>query len=173
MSPATGTPLVEMRNISIHFGGIKAVERATHNCSPRVAEAVDAQVIPLAIDRGWTPSETAKAARKLVIALDPDGAKQRAAAAKNEADVNLYPGDDELAEARVGEAAEDPGRDPQRDHISALLVSYSEQHDHGDHQQQDRDMIADRRRRIPLRLGFQKRAVGLRRQKAREAAVDR
>lgn len=76
---------------------LKAVEKATHNCTPRVAEAVDRQVIPLAVERGWTPSETGKAARKLVIALDPQGAKERAEAAKDDSDVRLYPDIDGMA----------------------------------------------------------------------------
>jgi hypothetical protein len=47
-------------------------------------------VVALAIERGWTPSETAKAARKLVLAADPDGARDRADAAKAASDVRLY-----------------------------------------------------------------------------------
>jgi Domain of unknown function (DUF222) len=81
----------------ITLAHLKAVEKATRNCGPRVTEAVDSRVMPLAIERAWTPGETAKAARKLVIALDPDGAKERADAAKNDADVRLYPGDDETS----------------------------------------------------------------------------
>jgi hypothetical protein len=76
---------------------LKSVERATQHCTRRVAEAVDARVIPLAIEREWTPSEISRAARKLLIALDPDGARQRAADAKTEADVKLYPGEDDMA----------------------------------------------------------------------------
>jgi hypothetical protein len=81
----------------ITLSHLKSVERATHNCTARVTVAVDAQVIPLAIDREWTPSEIAKAARKLILALDPEGAKRRAAAAKNEADVQFYPDNDGMA----------------------------------------------------------------------------
>ncbi|HEX3900919.1 MAG TPA: DUF222 domain-containing protein [Mycobacteriales bacterium] len=76
---------------------LKAVEKATRNCSPRVAAAVDEKVIPLAVQRGWTPGEVTRAARRMVIALDPDGAKDRAASAKDSADVHLYPGEDETS----------------------------------------------------------------------------
>ncbi|HEX3706275.1 MAG TPA: hypothetical protein VHV76_06560 [Mycobacteriales bacterium] len=76
---------------------LKAVEKATRHCPPRVAEVVDEQVVALAVARGWTPGETAKAARKLMISLDPQGAKGRAAAAKDDADVQLYPGADETS----------------------------------------------------------------------------
>jgi hypothetical protein len=81
----------------ISLAHLKAVERVTRNCPARIAQAVDEQVIRLAVDRDWTPGETAKAARKLVIALDPEGAKDRAAAAKDDADVQLYAGEDETS----------------------------------------------------------------------------
>ncbi|HWA67868.1 MAG TPA: DUF222 domain-containing protein [Mycobacteriales bacterium] len=81
----------------ISLAHVKAVEKATTNCSPRVAEAVDCQVVALAVERGWTPGETARAARRLVIAMDPDGAVDRAAAAKDCADVRFYPLPDETA----------------------------------------------------------------------------
>jgi hypothetical protein len=76
---------------------LKAVERATRSCTPRVAQAVDAHIVPLAVQRGWTPSEVARAAAKLVIALDPDGAADRAAEAKANADVQLFPAPDEVS----------------------------------------------------------------------------
>ena len=88
------------------LGHVKAVERVTHHCPPRVAEAVDTTVIPLAVSRGWTPGETAKAARKLVIALDPDGAKKREETARDDSDIRLYPEPDGMATlAATGEAS--------------------------------------------------------------------
>jgi hypothetical protein len=81
----------------ISLAHLKAVERATRNCPADVAQAVDLQVIALAVARGWTPGETRKAARRLVIALDPEGATERAKTAKADADVTLYPEDDEVA----------------------------------------------------------------------------
>jgi hypothetical protein len=76
---------------------LKAIERETRHCPPRVAEAVDTQVIPQAVQRGWTPSQAAQAARKLVIALDPYGADDRHAAAKDGSDVEFYPLPDGVA----------------------------------------------------------------------------
>jgi Domain of unknown function (DUF222) len=71
--------------------------RAVHSCSPRVTQAVDTQLIPLAVARGWTPGKLASEARKAVITLDPDGAAERAKKAKAAADVILLPGQDECA----------------------------------------------------------------------------
>jgi hypothetical protein len=76
---------------------IKAIERATAQCAPALTLAVDARIVPLAVERGWTPSETGKAARKLVLALDPKGAAEREEAAKSEADVTFYPQPDGVA----------------------------------------------------------------------------
>lgn len=76
---------------------IKALHRVTAHCPPRVVAAVDAHVVPLAIARGWTPSELARHARKVLITVDPDGAAERAAAAKADANVRLYPDPDETA----------------------------------------------------------------------------
>ncbi|HVT64136.1 MAG TPA: DUF222 domain-containing protein [Mycobacteriales bacterium] len=76
---------------------LKAVDRATHNCTPQIAEAVDAKVIPLAIERGWTPSETHKAARKLVLTIDAKGAAEREEIARSEADVQFFPQPDGVA----------------------------------------------------------------------------
>lgn len=76
---------------------LKALARETAVCTPRVAQAVDARVIPEAITRGWTPSQLGKAAAKAIIALDPDGAADRAKKAKADADVVLYPESNETA----------------------------------------------------------------------------
>lgn len=76
---------------------VKALHRATRDCTPHVAEAVEAAAIPQAIERGWTPSELARAARKLVITLDPDGATEREDAAKENSDVEFFPGEDGMA----------------------------------------------------------------------------
>ena len=76
---------------------VKAVDRATQHCTPQITEAVDARVVPLAIERGWTPSETGKAARKFVLKLDPKGAAEREDAARSESDVQFYPQPDGVA----------------------------------------------------------------------------
>jgi hypothetical protein len=76
---------------------VKALHRATTDCTPQVAEAVETAVIPQAVARGWTPSEVARAARKLIITLDPEGAAEREEAAKDRSDVDFYPGEDGMA----------------------------------------------------------------------------
>jgi Domain of unknown function (DUF222) len=81
----------------ITLAHVKALNRVTSHCPPRVVAAVDAQIVPLAVTRGWTPSELAKHARKALIAIDPEGAALRAIAAKANADVHFYPDVDETA----------------------------------------------------------------------------
>jgi hypothetical protein len=76
---------------------VKAVERATQHCAPRIVEAVDAVVIGRAVERGWTPGETARHARRLVLQLDPEGAADRETAARAEADVQFHPLPDAVA----------------------------------------------------------------------------
>ncbi len=76
---------------------LKVLSTSTRACMPRVAEAVDARVVPQAIARGWTPTQLANAARRAVIALDPDGAEDRAVKAKQYGDVSLYAEDHECA----------------------------------------------------------------------------
>lgn len=76
---------------------LEFLARATEVCSSRVARAVDAQLVPLAIERGWTPQLLAKRAAAAIIAIDPDGAAERAENAKAAADVVLYPTQDETA----------------------------------------------------------------------------
>ncbi|HVT22685.1 MAG TPA: DUF222 domain-containing protein, partial [Mycobacteriales bacterium] len=46
---------------------------------------------------GWTPTETGKAARKLMLTLDPHGAADRETAARAEADITYYPLPDGVA----------------------------------------------------------------------------
>ncbi|HVU61055.1 MAG TPA: DUF222 domain-containing protein [Mycobacteriales bacterium] len=81
----------------ITMAHLTAVERATRHCPAHIAEAVDARVVALAVERAWTPSQTAKAARTLIVALDPHGAADRAAQASNDADVSCYPDSDGMA----------------------------------------------------------------------------
>jgi hypothetical protein len=81
----------------LRMAHLRALAKETAACTPRVAEAVDAQVIPAAIAKGWTPSQLGRAAARAVIAIDPEGAADRAAKAKADADVVLYPECDETA----------------------------------------------------------------------------
>ncbi|HEX3822918.1 MAG TPA: DUF222 domain-containing protein [Mycobacteriales bacterium] len=76
---------------------VRRLARVTRACAPRVAQAVDAHVVPAAIARGWTPGELHSAAMKAVIEVDPDGAADRAAKAKAAADVRVFPATDETA----------------------------------------------------------------------------
>lgn len=80
---------------------VKALHRATRNCLPTVAEAVEAQIVPLAIARRWTPGELGRAARKLIISIDPGGAAQREEAAQADSDVEFFPGEDGMAYLHV------------------------------------------------------------------------
>jgi hypothetical protein len=90
----------------IELSHLKAVEHATEHCTAELAEAVDAEVIPLTIQRRWTPSEAGKAARRLMLALDPEGSAERAQIAREAADVRFYPELDETATvSATGEAS--------------------------------------------------------------------
>jgi hypothetical protein len=71
--------------------------KQTKGCSPRVAGYVETQLIPLAIAKEWTPAELARAARKAVIAADPDGAADRASEARKASDVQLFGEANEMA----------------------------------------------------------------------------
>jgi hypothetical protein len=85
----------------ISLNHIKALHRVTRNCTPKVAAAVDAAAIPQAIERGWTPSQLARAARKLVITLDPKGAAEREEAAKSESGVEYFPNENGMATLNI------------------------------------------------------------------------
>lgn len=76
---------------------VKALEQVTEHATPRVTQAVTDQVVPLAIEHGWTPSELRNAARKALLEIDPDGAKQRAADKKKAATVEFTPDTDDTA----------------------------------------------------------------------------
>jgi hypothetical protein len=85
---------------------VRAFHRATQDCAPHLVKTVEAEIIPLAIARKMTPSQLARATARLLITLDPDGAEERAEAAKDRADVELYPGPDETASLHAfGDAA--------------------------------------------------------------------
>jgi len=76
---------------------VKALAKQTKRCTPRVAKYVEERLIPLAVEKEWTPGELARAAAKAVIAADPDGAADRAAEAKKNSDVQLYGEANEMA----------------------------------------------------------------------------
>jgi hypothetical protein len=88
---------------SVH---VKAIHRSTEHCPARVAEAVDAVIVPLAISRRWTPTQIRKHARKIIVSIDPDGANDRAQKAKAFSDVEFYGDQDQMGTVRAhGDAA--------------------------------------------------------------------
>lgn len=91
------TSWVALDRGEISLSHVKALHRATCNCTPAVAGAVESQLVPQAVARRWTPSELARAARKLVISLDPQGAAKREEKAKEGSDVEFFPGEDGMA----------------------------------------------------------------------------
>jgi hypothetical protein len=59
--------------------------------------AVVERAVPRATERGWTPAELRTAARRAVLALDPDGAARRHRAAAADSDVRLCREEDDMA----------------------------------------------------------------------------
>ncbi|MBV9486015.1 MAG: DUF222 domain-containing protein [Frankiaceae bacterium] len=82
-------------NLSIAH--LRSLYKETHCAGHEVIQAVDAKLVPLAIERGWTPAQLAMHAKKLVITLHPEGAAERAAEAKKGSDVRFRPEADETA----------------------------------------------------------------------------
>jgi uncharacterized protein DUF222 len=76
---------------------VKRLARALEHCKTWLAERIDAIVVPLAVERGWTPRTIAEEAAKLVIRLDPDGAADRAATGRQDSDIRFYPEPDDMA----------------------------------------------------------------------------
>lgn len=76
---------------------VRSLAQATEWCTPRVSQAVEAEIVPVAIARGWTPPQVKKHAVKLLLSLDPEGAADRAARAKKQSDVTFTPLPDETA----------------------------------------------------------------------------
>jgi hypothetical protein len=69
---------------------VKQLSRAVIGCPARVTAIVDSELVPAAIGNGWTPHQLGRAAEKAVMMIDPDGAADRVAAGKEDADVRLY-----------------------------------------------------------------------------------
>jgi hypothetical protein len=76
---------------------LRELAKVTVNCPPQVAMELEARIVPEAIRRGWTPPEVSKQALRLLLAIDPDGAAERARKAKKNADVTFNPCPDETA----------------------------------------------------------------------------
>ena len=63
-------------------------------------------IVGLAVDRGWTPTQIRKHARKIILSVDPDGAHDRAQKAKTGTDVAFYGENDQMGTVRAyGDAA--------------------------------------------------------------------
>jgi hypothetical protein len=92
-----GATWVALERGELTYAHVKALARVTQRCTPRVASYVEQRLVPVAIEREWTPAELARAARKAVIEADPDGAVERAVQAKADADVRLFADEDEMA----------------------------------------------------------------------------
>jgi hypothetical protein len=75
----------------------RAIHQVTYRVDDAITRQVEEIVLPKAIARGWKPGKLADAARAEVLRLDPEGAAERAAAAKKTADVMFRPDEDEMA----------------------------------------------------------------------------
>ena len=75
----------------------RMLSQVTYRVDAALTRKVEETLLSKAVARHWTPGELAGAARREVLRLDPEGAKQRADAAKKTADVTLRPEEDEMA----------------------------------------------------------------------------
>jgi hypothetical protein len=76
---------------------VKALARVLAPVPAEVSIRVEAVVVPQAVAAGWTPAELRRAARRALLAVDPDGAAERADTARQTADVQFYGEDHEQA----------------------------------------------------------------------------
>jgi hypothetical protein len=97
VAQALGCTWTALERGDICLAHLKAIAKETRNCPPRVARYVEEKLIPLAIEKEWTPAELARAARKAVIQADPDGAAERAAEASKHSDIDLFGEANEMA----------------------------------------------------------------------------
>jgi hypothetical protein len=76
---------------------VKALAGVLSVVPSEVSIRVEAAVVPQAVAAGWTPAELRRAARRALLAADPDGAAERAETAREHSDVRLYREDHEMA----------------------------------------------------------------------------
>ncbi len=83
---------------TITLAHVKALANALAGVGRELSERVEGAVLPQAIAEGWTPAQLRRAARRALIAADPDGAADRAEKAKEiSSDVRMYGEDNEMA----------------------------------------------------------------------------
>ncbi|HEX3907641.1 MAG TPA: DUF222 domain-containing protein [Mycobacteriales bacterium] len=83
---------------TVALAHVKALAAALAGATRELSKQVEAAVLPQAIAEGWTPAQLRRAARRALMAADPDGAADRAEKAKEiSSDVRLYGEDNEMA----------------------------------------------------------------------------
>ena len=82
----------------ITMSHLRAVDAVTEQVAAELAQQVEADVLPKALAREWTPSQLRAAARKAMYKLDAQGARARATRAKvRRTDVKLYSDEDDMS----------------------------------------------------------------------------
>jgi hypothetical protein len=76
---------------------LRAFANATRNATPSAAMAVEAVIVPAALAQCWTPHQVKKETATALVAIDPDGASERAKKAREDDNVEFYSGHDETA----------------------------------------------------------------------------
>lgn len=90
----------------ISLSGLREVVAATKGLDEDARQEVDRRIVRDVAAGVCTPSKLGQAARRHAIAIDADGAKRRAKAARTERSVTLKPGRDGTAEVVIGTTAE-------------------------------------------------------------------
>jgi hypothetical protein len=76
---------------------LKAFAAAVRTATPAAVTALEAVIVAAAIGQGWTPHQIGVETAKALIDVDPEGASDRAAKAREGDDVAFYSGQDETA----------------------------------------------------------------------------
>jgi hypothetical protein len=76
---------------------LRSLARATRTSTPQTAMAVEEAIVPAAIGQCWSPHRVELEAAKTAIAIDPDGAPERARKARETDNVEFHSGADETA----------------------------------------------------------------------------
>jgi hypothetical protein len=94
-----GLPLCweAMDAATLTLAHVKALASVLSVVPSETSIRVEAVVVPQAVAAGWTPAQLRRAARRALIAVDPDGAADGAEVAREHADIRLYGEDQEMA----------------------------------------------------------------------------